>query len=85
MNPSRCLPHVIRPLPEWMRSNDVIAWQNIGIPERLKKPFESPPRSHWLCAGITKFSHRECGCWGSYELDGRRYCFHHKPDGAERR
>lgn len=60
---------------------DLLAWRALGT-GTLKAP--AAPRDPRRCSADNKYGH-PCELWGSFIVADKRYCQHHKPDGAERR
>lgn len=82
---SRYMEHVVRPMSETERRNDFVSWNNIGRAERDKLPFVAEPRDPRLCNHLLPKYGILCTGWGSWVHEGKRWCAHHKPAGAERR
>lgn len=63
------------------RIADLAAWRALGTGTLKASP---PPHDPRRCSALNKYGH-PCELWGSFIVDGQRFCQHHKIAGAERR
>jgi hypothetical protein len=77
----RYMEHVVQPMRQVDRDTDLRSWRALGTGTLVAPPKPHDPRR---CSAVNKYGH-PCELWGSFVVDGKRWCQHHKPDGAERR
>jgi hypothetical protein len=65
------------------KTNDLIAWRNLGLPKEEREPFLLGFLSP-LCCAQAYYTRLPCKAWGSYYHQGSLFCGHHKPEGAEK-